>query len=59
METIYQMKQGLLQVWKKRTANKDDLLIAMQDWCKQAEESGIRALADFSHSLKQYSTRIA
>jgi len=59
METIYQMKQDLLQVWKKRTANKDDLLNAMQDWCKEAESSGIRALEDFSHTLKQYSTRIA
>jgi fatty-acid desaturase len=59
METIYQMKQDLLQVWKKRTANKDDLLNAMQAWCKEAEESGIRALADFSQSLKQYSTKMA
>ncbi len=59
METIYQMKQDLLQVWKKRTATKDDLLNAMQDWCKEAENSGIRALEDFSHTLKQYSTRIA
>ncbi len=59
METIYHMKQQLLQVWKKRTANKDELLSAMESWCKEAEESGIRALHDFAQTLKQYSTKIA
>ena len=59
METIYHMKQQLLQVWQKRTANKDELLSAMESWCKEAEESGIRALHDFAQTLKQYSTKIA
>jgi len=51
METVYRMKQQLLQVWKKRTANKDELLSAMENWCKEAEESGIRALQDFAQTL--------
>ncbi len=59
METVYDMKQQLLQVWKKRTSSKDELLSAMQKWCKDAEESGIRSLQDFAQSLKQYSTKLA
>ncbi len=59
METIYDMKMQLLQVWKKRTSNRDELLSAMQAWCKEAEESGIRVLQEFAQSLKQYSTKMA
>ena len=59
MEKVYKMKQELQLVWKKRSASRDELLKAMQDWCKEAEESGIRALEEFAHSLRQYSTKMA
>jgi len=59
MEKLYDMKQELQQVWKKRTASRDEMLKAMQEWCKKAEESGIRALQEFADSLKQYSTKTA
>lgn len=59
VEKVYKMKQELQQVWKKRTASRDELLKAMQAWCKEAEESGIRALEEFAHSLRQYSTKMA
>ncbi len=59
METVYRMKQNLLLVWKKRTASRDELLAAMEAWCKEAEESGIRVLQEFSESLKLYSTKLA
>lgn len=59
MEKVYKMKQELQLVWKKRSASRDELLKAMQAWCKEAEESGIRALEEFAHSLRQYSTKMA
>lgn len=59
MEKIYKMKQELQLVWKKRSASRDELLKAMQTWCKEAEESGIRALEEFAQSLRQYSTKLA
>jgi stearoyl-CoA desaturase (delta-9 desaturase) len=59
VEKVYQMKQDLLQVWKKRSASRDELLDAMQAWCKEAEASGIRVLEEFAESLKQYSTKMA
>ena len=59
MEKVYEMKKELQLVWKKRTASRDELLKAMQAWCKEAEESGIRALEEFAQSLRQYSTKMA
>ena len=59
VEKVYKMKQELQMVWKKRTASRDELLKAMQAWCKEAEESGIRALEEFAQSLRQYSTKLA
>ncbi len=59
MEKIYKMKQELQLVWKKRSSSRDELLKAMQTWCKEAEESGIRALEEFAQSLRQYSTKLA
>lgn len=59
LETIYHMKLKLQLVWKKRTASSEELYLAMQEWCKEAEESGIRALQDFAQSLRQYSTKLA
>lgn len=59
LETIYNMKLKLQLVWKKRTASSEELYLAMQEWCKEAEESGIRALQDFAKSLRQYSTKLA
>ncbi|EAT11993.1 acyl-CoA desaturase [Bermanella marisrubri] len=56
MEKLYEMKEQLQQVWKKRTSNSEELIKAMEDWCKRAEESGIQALQDFADSLKYYST---
>ena len=59
MEKVYKLKQELQLVWKKRSASRDELLKAMQAWCKEAEESGIRALEEFAQSLRQYSTKMA
>ena len=27
---------------------------ALQDWCRQAEETGVQALADFARTLRSY-----
>jgi len=53
------LRRDLQAVWQKRSASRDELLAALQAWCKQAEASGIRALEDFAATLKQYSTRMA
>jgi len=55
MHKLYEMKQDLQKVWKKRSASSEELIHALEDWCKRAEESGIKALQEFADSLKYYS----
>ncbi len=59
IKTVYHMKQELQAVWQKRTASREELLQALQDWCHRAEATGIRALQEFADNLKQYSTKMA
>ena len=59
LHTLYEMRLELQRVWQKRSANREELLHALQEWCKRAEESGIRVLQEFAETLKQYSTKVA
>jgi stearoyl-CoA desaturase (delta-9 desaturase) len=54
LATVVDYRRRLQEVWERTTANQDALLQSLQDWCRQAEETGIRALADFAHSLRSY-----
>jgi stearoyl-CoA desaturase (delta-9 desaturase) len=55
LETVYRYRQRLQAIWKQRTASQESLLAALQEWCQQAEATGIRALQDFAHTLRSYS----
>ena len=44
----------LQQLWKERAATQESLLHALQEWCRQAESTGIKALEDFAFSLRGY-----
>jgi stearoyl-CoA desaturase (delta-9 desaturase) len=55
LETVYEFRRRLQAIWKQRTASQESLLAALQDWCRQAEATGIRALQDFSRTLRSYS----
>ena len=51
---IYEMRAELAAIWKRSSKNADQLLVQLQDWCKRAEESGVRALQEFSLRLRSY-----
>ena len=51
---LYAMRQELAALWERSTASSEQLLKELQDWCKRAEESGIRALEEFSLRLRSY-----
>jgi len=53
---IYELQQGLLDIWAKRGGNMEEVINALADWCKAAEESGMHALHDFADTLKSYAT---
>ena len=54
LRMIYEMRSELVQIWERSSASRDQLLVQLQDWCKRAENSGIRALQDFSLRLRSY-----
>ncbi|MBI3345470.1 MAG: transposase [Gammaproteobacteria bacterium] len=59
LEIVYQYKQRLQEIWQRSTATQEHLLQALQEWCKQAEATGIQALQDFAQRLRGYSLQPA
>jgi stearoyl-CoA desaturase (delta-9 desaturase) len=57
LRTVYEYRGRLQAVWGRTTANHEKLLLSLQDWCNQAENSGIKYLQDFAKSLRSYSLR--
>jgi stearoyl-CoA desaturase (delta-9 desaturase) len=55
LETVYEFRRRLQAIWRQRTASQEALLQALQDWCRQAEATGIRALEEFSRNLRSLS----
>ncbi|KFI21231.1 DesA family fatty acid desaturase, partial [Nitrosococcus oceani] len=55
LETVYRFRQQLQALWSQAWSSQEALLYALQEWCRQAEESGIKALQDFALSLRGYS----
>ncbi len=54
LHTVYHFKQRLQSIWKRSTASQEHLLHALQEWCHQAEQTGIKSLQDFARSLRSY-----
>ena len=54
LETVYSMRQELAMLWQRSTANKEQLLSQLEDWCHRAEKSDIAPLRDFSRRLRCY-----
>ena len=54
LHTMYTMRRELAAVWGRSTATREQLVKQLQDWCRRAETSGIRALAEFSQRLRSY-----
>lgn len=55
LKIVYQYRQRLQNIWNQTTANQKELIEALQEWCKQAEASGIEALYKFAQTIKSYS----
>ena len=53
-QTIYLMRQELAVLVNKSSATKEQLVQQLETWCRNAEESDIFALQEFSHQLRQY-----
>jgi stearoyl-CoA desaturase (delta-9 desaturase) len=52
---VHQLKHQLQALWRERSLSPESMVSALQEWCRQAEASGIAALAEFSMTLRRYS----
>jgi stearoyl-CoA desaturase (Delta-9 desaturase) len=59
LKTVYQFKQRLQTIWGRSAATPEALLQSLQDWCKQAEATGIKALQEFARTLRGYTLQTA
>lgn len=54
LHTVYQHQRRLRELWNRTAGTHENLLQALQDWCRQAEATGIKSLQDFARSLRNY-----
>jgi stearoyl-CoA desaturase (delta-9 desaturase) len=54
LNVVYQFRLKLQNIWARGTASQKELVESLQEWCRQAEATGIVALKDFVHHLKTY-----
>jgi stearoyl-CoA desaturase (Delta-9 desaturase) len=54
LKTVYEYRARLQALWA-RSQGTDKLLASLQEWCTQAEASGIHALQDFARAVRGYS----
>jgi len=54
LATVYAMRRELAALWGRSLASREQLVAQLQDWCRRAEASGIRSLAEFSQRLRCY-----
>lgn len=54
LKTVYLMKERLQDVWRRSASTQEQLLVALEDWCRQAEATGIQSLREFSAKLRTY-----
>ena len=55
LQTMIVMRRELATLWGRSSATREQLVAQLQDWCRRAETSGIRSLAEFSLRLRSYS----
>ena len=59
LTVVHQFKHRLQALWRERTTSPESTVLAVQEWCRQAEETGISALAEFANRLRGYSLQSA
>jgi stearoyl-CoA desaturase (delta-9 desaturase) len=54
-----ELRQEFEAIWNRRSLSVDQAIAALQQWCQQAEASGIAAYEDFSRRLRTYTIKPA
>lgn len=53
LKMVYAYRKSLQNVWLTAAKTQKELVLALQQWCKQAEASGMEVLMRFSMQIKQ------
>jgi len=59
LETVYHFKQRLKELWQHSASNQAKRVERLQQWCHDAEKTGIQALQDFADYLRSYTLQAA
>ena len=59
LATVYQFRERLQGIWGRSAASQEVLLESLQQWCREAEASGIRALQEFAERVRSYRPAVA
>ena len=59
LAVVYRFREQLQAIFEQRNESRERLLDLLQDWCQQAERTGIDALRDFAATLRAYSAPAA
>ena len=54
LKVVYEYRQRLQDIWQEKSASRESLVQHLQEWCRQAEETGIEALEEFALGLRAY-----
>ena len=54
LRVVYEYKQRLQALWQEKSFDQESILRALQEWCRQAEDTGVEALQEFAGKLKTY-----
>lgn len=54
LQKISSMRQDLAALWSRSTATTGQLVSRLDEWCKRAEECGIKGLPELSRRLRRY-----
>jgi stearoyl-CoA desaturase (delta-9 desaturase) len=58
LQTVYQFKQQLKDIWIKTSSDQARRVQRLQKWCADAEKSGIQALQEFALYLRGYTLQL-
>ena len=59
LQTVHEFGQRLQRMWQEKSASYEHLLESLQEWCNQAEATGIEALQEFAAKIRGYTLQSA
>ena len=54
LRKLIEMRGELSSLWLRSNASREQLILQLQAWCQQAEQSGVKALEELSVRLRSY-----